>query len=81
MSRVELMGGKFMRIISIVENGGGHFKEYKYLGVHLDSKIAWTENTDKRSDFLKRLWSSNSCRTLQQMFDHLVVWPVSSSTL
>lgn len=40
MSRVELMGGKFMRIISIVENGGGHFKEYKYLGVHLDSKIA-----------------------------------------
>lgn len=29
MSRVELVGGKFMSNISIVENGGGHVKEYK----------------------------------------------------
>ncbi|XP_051789625.1 uncharacterized protein LOC127529603 [Erpetoichthys calabaricus] len=53
---------------------------YKYLGVQLDDKLDWTDNTDSlckrgqsRLYFLRRLASFNICNKMLQMFYQTVV--------
>src|SRR4029434_237772 len=53
---------------------------YKYLGVHLDSKLDWSANIDaiykkglSRLYFLRRLRSFNVCNKLLRMFYQSVV--------
>jgi len=55
-------------------------EEYKYLGVHIDNNMDWTKNTEalykkgqSRLYFLRTLRSFNICKTMLQMFYHLVV--------
>jgi len=54
--------------------------EYKYLGVHLDSKLDWSviaasiyRKTQSRLYFLRRLRSFNICSTMMWMFYESVV--------
>ncbi|KAK3570529.1 hypothetical protein QTP86_022076, partial [Hemibagrus guttatus] len=68
-SPISIMGDE----VDIVDN-------YKYLGIHIDNKLEWTKNTDalykkgqSRLYFRNKLRSLNVCRTMLQVFCHLVV--------
>lgn len=55
-------------------------EDYKYLGVHIDNKLDWGENTDalhrkgqSRHYFLRRMRSFNICRSMLGIFYESVV--------
>ncbi len=55
-------------------------EDYKYLGVHMNIKLDWTQNSEAvykkgqtRLYFLRRLKSFNICRTMLKMFYESVV--------
>ncbi|XP_062913008.1 uncharacterized protein LOC134350989 isoform X1 [Mobula hypostoma] len=55
-------------------------EDYKYLGIRIDNKLDWSKNTEavykkgqSRLYFLRRLRSSNICRTMLRMFYESVV--------